>query len=228
MPSFGESIEELSRIRIEDNGEPLVKVLDLCPEIRFALDHPKFPGRPRTCWARKTVAEMICEAQDQLPDGLYLEIQDAYRSLESQIALFKLLCEEFKALHPEWSETILLERTNDFVASPYASAPPPHTTGGAVDVTIVDASGERLDMTSPLGWDEESAPTSYPGISEQARKNRHILITAMSKAGFSNYLGEWWHWSYGDQGWALRTGRDTAIYGPCCEGETGRVGERAT
>jgi D-alanyl-D-alanine dipeptidase len=52
------------------------------------------------------------------------------------------------------------------------------------------------------------------GLSEESRRNREILIRLMSGAGFTNYLGEWWHWSYGEPGWALRTGRDTAIYGP--------------
>jgi len=63
------------------------------------------------------------------------------------------------------------------------------------------------------GWDEVTAPTNFPGISKEARLNRRILITAMSKAGFTNYLGEWWHWSYGDSAWAVRIGRGTAIYG---------------
>jgi D-alanyl-D-alanine dipeptidase len=156
---------------------------------------------------------MLCRAQSYLPKGLHVELQDGFRSTDSQQALFTLLCEELKLKHPEWSEAELLEHTNEFVASPYVKIPPPHTTGGAVDVTLVDENGARLDMTSPHGWDETSAPTNFPGISEKARKSRRILIEAMSRAGFTNYLGEWWHWSYGDSAWALRTERDTAIYG---------------
>lgn len=213
MPSYGEPIEELNKVRIEDNGEPLVQVLQLCPEIRFAAEHPKFADSVRTCWARKTVAEMLCQAQSYLPPGYYLEIQDVYRSGDSQKMLFRLLCEELKLNHPEWTELELLEHTNEFVADPYIKAPPPHTTGGAVDVALVDESGAKIDMTSPYEWNEVSAPTSFPGLSREARKNRRILITAMSKAGFTNYLGEWWHWSYGDSAWAVRIGRDTAIYG---------------
>lgn len=213
MPSYGEPIEELNRVRINDNGEALVEIQKACSEIRFASTHPKFPDNPRTCWARKTVAEMLCKAQSYLPEGYHLEVQDAFRSQDSQEALFRMLCEELKLKHPEWTEAELHERANDFVADPYAKAPPPHTTGGAVDVTLVDDSGNKIDMTSPYGWDEVTAPTNFPGISKEARRNRHILITAMSKAGFTNYLGEWWHWSYGDSAWALRIGRDTAIYG---------------
>jgi D-alanyl-D-alanine dipeptidase len=213
VPTYGEPIEELNRIKIKDNGEPLVEILKLCPEITFAADHPRFPGAPRTCWARKTVAEMMCRAQSHLPDGLHLEIQDAWRSPESQMKLFTLLSNELRSKNPAWTESELLEHANQFVANPFISAPPPHTTGGAVDVTVMNAAGEMLDMTSPYGWSEISAPTSYTGISKEARRNRHILIEAMSKAGFSNYLGEWWHWSYGDSAWALRAGLDTAIYG---------------
>jgi D-alanyl-D-alanine dipeptidase len=32
-------------------------------------------------------------------------------------------------------------------------------------------------------------------------------------AGFSNCYDEWWHWSYGDAGWACRLGHSHAIYG---------------
>lgn len=217
MPTYGEPIEELNKIRIDDNGEPLVEILKLCSDIRFAADHPKFPGSPRTCWARKTVAEMMCLARTYLPQGIYFEVQDAWRSGTSQRALFHLLCADLRLKNPEWTEEELLYHTNEFVASPFIEAPPPHTTGGAVDVTLVNDSGEKLDMTSPYGWSEESAPTSFPGISEEARKNRRILIYAMSRAGFSNYLGEWWHWSYGDSAWALHASLDSAIYGEAPE-----------
>jgi hypothetical protein len=35
----------------------------------------------------------------------------------------------------------------------------------------------------------------------------------MESTGLTNYVGEWWHWSYGDQGWALRVGSPVAYYG---------------
>jgi D-alanyl-D-alanine dipeptidase len=31
-------------------------------------------------------------------------------------------------------------------------------------------------------------------------------------AGFSNCRDEWWHYSYGDAGWAVRMGLDACIY----------------
>jgi D-alanyl-D-alanine dipeptidase len=58
------------------------------------------------------------------------------------------------------------------------------------------------------------APTYSSKLDDECRTNRLILIRAMEAAGFTNYLGEWWHWSYGDQGWALRVGSPNAFYGP--------------
>ena len=35
----------------------------------------------------------------------------------------------------------------------------------------------------------------------------------MSSTGLTNYPSEYWHWSYGDQGWAYRGGHPAALYG---------------
>jgi D-alanyl-D-alanine dipeptidase len=40
-----------------------------------------------------------------------------------------------------------------------------------------------------------------------------ILHDAMLNAGFSNCRDEWWHYSYGDAGWAVRTGRSICMFG---------------
>jgi D-alanyl-D-alanine dipeptidase len=79
---------------------------------------------------------------------------------------------------------------------------------------LVDAEGRRLDMNSPLPHAELSAPTECAGLSAEARANRSLLVNALSGAGLTNYAGEWWHWSYGEPGWAARTGAPHAIYGP--------------
>src|SRR5438874_1814849 len=81
------------------------------------------------------------------------------------------------------------------VADP-SIAPPPHSTGGAIDVMLVDEQGRRLDMSSPLPSSEISAPTSCAGLSAEARANRALLVESLTRAGLTNYPGEWWHWSY--------------------------------
>ena len=81
------------------------------------------------------------------------------------------------------------------------------------DLCLCNAeTGDFLDMTSPFDWDETSAPTAVSGLSPTAQANRQLLIDTLAAIGLTNYIGEWWHWSYGDSGWALRVGAEFAIY----------------
>ena len=96
----------------------------------------------------------------------------------------------------------------------HGRVPPPHSTGSALDVLLADANGNELDHTSPFQpFDPKAYPTETKGLSEDAMKHRQILSEALSSGGLTNYPSEWWHWSYGDQGWAYRTGSPNAIYG---------------
>jgi D-alanyl-D-alanine dipeptidase len=49
--------------------------------------------------------------------------------------------------------------------------------------------------------------------SDIEKANRAILRKAMLNTGFYFYPGEWWHYSYGDQSWAVYIGKTPAIYG---------------
>lgn len=209
---YGEPVEELVKIPTQDNGEPLVDIFQVCPKLRWAPKSPRFDF-PRSGLAREGVAHMLAKAQSLLPDGLYLQIVGAFRSFEIQKKMYEAARAELKEQHPDWPEELLTEYINVFSAPPILETPPPHTTGGAVDLSIVDENGERLDMVSPfeIGWD--SAPTDLEGLSETARQNRDLLIRVLTQSGLTNFPGEWWHWSYGEPGWALRVGHPVALYG---------------
>ncbi|MEA1973540.1 MAG: M15 family metallopeptidase, partial [Candidatus Cloacimonadota bacterium] len=59
----------------------------------------------------------------------------------------------------------------------------------------------------------ESQKLSEQKISEEeALKNRRILYWAMIEEGFENYPDEWWHYSFGDQMWAMLYGNSDAYY----------------
>jgi hypothetical protein len=119
---------------------------------------------------------------------------------------------QVQADHPDWSLSALRRATNRFFAPYDQKVPPGHCTGGAVDVRLLDLAGEPLDVTSPLeGW--RAAPTWVEGLSNEARANRMILVEAMLSAGFSNCRDEYWHYSYGDSAWAVRTGAAACPYG---------------
>lgn len=209
---FGEPISALLEIDIQDNGEPLVDIFEVCPDLRWAPKSPRFEA-PRTGLARVSIAQMLKTAQELLPEGLRLQIVGAFRSFEVQKQMYAAAKAELARQHPDWDDEILTEYINVFSAPPIWDTPPPHTTGGAVDLSIIDATGERLDMVSPydIGWD--SAPTYVDGLSAQARRNRDLLIEVLTHSGLTNYRGEWWHWTWGEPGWALRTGRTVALYG---------------
>jgi D-alanyl-D-alanine dipeptidase len=132
--------------------------------------------------------------------------------MENQRGIREHLEKSMTEKHPEWSKATMNRTLNRMVAPPDDPSPPPHTTGAAVDVGVWDAERKDIDFTADLDfW--LSAPTFFPRLTPKAQQNRLMLIDAMSRAGFTNYIGEWWHWSYGDQGWALRVGHPFAYYG---------------
>ncbi|MDZ8188112.1 MAG: M15 family metallopeptidase [Nostoc sp. ChiSLP02] len=85
--------------------------------------------------------------------------------------------------------------------------PPPHSTGAAVDITLVDDTGEIVDMGSPIDeMSKRSLPDYYANSAhpkaEKYHANRQLLRDVMLKAGFQRNPKEWWHFSFGDQMWA--------------------------
>jgi D-alanyl-D-alanine dipeptidase len=213
VTSAGESLRALNRVRIVESGEPLVDFIAACPTLRFAPEHPLFTHE-RARLLRGTVGEMLCRAQSLLPSGVILEIVEGWRSPAAQRMMYDQTYEEYRRQHPEWPEAMVRRQTNRFSAPPEARTPPPHCTGGAVDLHLVDADGKILDFTSPFPFlDRRSAAMEARGLSDTARKNRALLAETLTAVGLTYYAAEWWHWEYGTSAWALRTGRDTAIYG---------------
>ena len=211
--SFGEPLIKLRAVPILDNGEPLVDPRSLSQRIHFAEKHPKFEEMHCTPKVRRRVAEMLAEAADSLPERTDLAIIEGFRPMAQQQFMYQKIKAEFAKRHPEWNKATLHRITNTLSAPPDDLCPPPHTTGGAVDLTLLQMpSREWLDMTSPFEMDEVSAPSDTKGLSPEAQANRRLLFDALTKTGLTNYLGEWWHWSYGDSGWALRVGARSAIY----------------
>lgn len=203
MRSFGEPLKALRAVPIQDHGEPLVDLREFCPAV--VLQPGCLP------FLRETVARMVNRVQEALPDGHTLSIGTCLRTIEMQRGIRDNFIREMQEKHPDWTKATMNRMLNRMVAPPDDVSPPPHTTGGALDVGICGPDGQPLDFRSPTeGW--EGAPTYYHKLSDTARGNRLMLIQAMEGVGLTNYVGEWWHWSYGDQGWALRVGNPVAYY----------------
>lgn len=151
--------------------------------------------------------------------GYNLLIKSAWRSPAQQRRIYKKIFKIYKKEDPNRPYNILRKMTNKFVHPPDVKTPPPHCAGAAIDLTITDPNHKQLDMTSPFKrfrgiWTYEAIMhTHCVGLSNRALKNRKLLIRVMSKAGFTNYPSEWWHWYYGDSGWAWRLYKSYAIYG---------------
>ena len=114
-----------------------------------------------------------------------------------------------------WSPTRMKRTVNRYGRSPMdKGVPPPHTTGGAVDIMLADESGKVLNHSAPFApFAENTFSFDAPGLTQEARHYRDIMAEALIPLGVTNYPSEYWHWSYGDQGWAYRGGHPHAIFG---------------
>lgn len=200
-----EPIQALNRIPERENGEPLVRLAEFAPNVLVPRD-VTIP------WARRTVAEMAERAAQSLPSGVRLAVTDAFRPLIRQEMIYKRMWQFAEEVYPGLSYAQMRRKINRWVAPYDQKAPPGHCTGAALDMMLVDDAGEQLDVWSP--YDRfRAAPTFTLGLSPEAESNRMMLHDAMVGVGFSNCRDEWWHYSYGDAGWAVRLGLSECFYG---------------
>lgn len=210
--STHEPVTQLRRVPIRECGEPLVDYLQMCPKLLVAKPYWNYT---RATLLRKSVAEMLCRAADALPADYRIAVTEGWRPPHIQRRMYAAALRRWREAHPEWSELAIRRIANRFTAPPNVKVPPPHTTGGAVDLRLVAADGSELDMSAPFSRRSSLAyPFASKGLTAEARKLRQVLREALEPTGITNYPSEYWHWSYGDQGWAYRGGHEAAIYGP--------------
>ncbi|MCA2211914.1 M15 family metallopeptidase [Jidongwangia harbinensis] len=203
---------EISAIPVHDDGEPLV---DLRGYPEFRLDPRAADESGSYAHLREGVVDRLAAAQRSLPTGLRLLIVEGYRPYQRQLEIFTGYQDELRGRYPDWPADHLRRETSKFV-SPVEVAP--HSTGGAVDLTLCDDDGAELDMGTVIDAtpvdSENACYTAATNIPAEARRNRGILIEALGSAGLVNYPTEWWHWSYGELYWALTTSAPATRYGP--------------
>lgn len=211
--SLAEPVTELRRIKIQENGEPLVDFLQLGPDLR--LDRPRFNYRRETM-LRQSAAERLVRANERLlSQGLRLHVVEGWRAPFIQARMYRSTWQRIKEKHPEWSDHRLTRVVNTFTAPNNRRVPPPHTTGGAMDLALYTVDGTPLDLQSPYErFDYHGFPLLAPGLNDDVRRNRDTMAEALALEGITNYPSEYWHYSYGDQGWAYRGGHPHALYGP--------------
>jgi zinc D-Ala-D-Ala dipeptidase len=200
-----EPIASLNKIEERENGEPLVSFAKFAPSVKLV--------RPQVIpYARRRVVEMSEEAAAKLPNGYFLGLIEGWRPLERQQRIYDFIWNAAHEAFPHRDHRALRRTVCRWVAPTDQKAPPGHCTGAAVDVWLVDAKGDVIDVTSPFTR-YGAAPTHTFGLTDTAFENRMILFETMLSAGFSNCRDEWWHYSYGDAGWAVREGEAWCPYG---------------
>ncbi len=219
-------------IPIAESGDPLVPI----PLHQFACHTPHAYealgapyGQASPYWVRSRVLDALYQAQAHLQyqyPHWQLLIFDAYRPVAVQQFMVDYTFAQALAERHQTADALtdserqaLWDQVYELWAPPShdPNTPPPHSTGGAVDVTLWDAHTQRaVEMGSEI--DElsvRSQPDYFARLAQdpqtdasvrawahQADTHRQILAEAMTVAGFLRHPGEWWHFCLGDQLWA--------------------------
>ncbi len=210
------------QVAIQECGEPLVPI----PLRLFAVETPHpyikcgadYEGKS-PYYLRQGVLDRLIQAQDrlqQLHPGWQIQIFDAYRPVEVQqymvdytfkqtVATRGLDLEQLSSAETEqiWQDVYQIWAIPSFDLE----TPPPHSTGAAIDITLVDDRGANIEMGSPI---DEMSPRSQPEhfanssdpMAQEYHRQRQLLCQIMNYAGFCRHPEEWWHFSIGDQLWA--------------------------
>jgi len=229
-------------IPIAECHEPLISV----PSAAFAFTDPHpyvalgAPYGSASPWMlRQRVLDALLEANALLATrkpGWRIKLFDAYRPVPVQAFM---VWREFRRQAASTGQSLAgfgnlsdLERDAPGLYAALAAkvfmfwgvpsddprTPPPHSTGAAVDLTLLDASGREVDMGCPI---DETTERAFPDFhvsattprGRAAHAGRELLNEVMTAAGFSRHANEWWHFSRGDQMAAAARREPFAIYG---------------
>lgn len=169
------------------------------------------------CYVREEVYCLLINAAKKLPQGYKFMILDAWRPFALQKELYNVyssnIIKDFGL--GKCGEECKKSVIKKYVSEPLedVKVPPVHTTGGAIDLTIIDKNGLELDMGTRFDAFSDRAATCYyeSGSNDRIRDNRRMLYNIMTSEGFTNLPSEWWHFDYGDSFWAYYNNRP-AIY----------------
>ena len=193
-------------------------------DIRYAGSN-NFMGRPLAgydaaeCVVKRDVGLALKRVQAELaPQKLSLKMLDCYRPARAvhDMVRWAQNGRETPAEHrynPAFSK-------QDLFRLGYIAEHSGHSTGSAVDLTLVDLTAGHsqafdpnkayADCTAPeaarapegsvdmgTGYDcsDLKAHTAANSITPAQRRWRNLLVAAMAKQGFVNYAKEWWHFS---------------------------------
>ncbi|HEX8562138.1 MAG TPA: M15 family metallopeptidase [Flavobacterium sp.] len=128
------------------------------------------------CYLRyKTVKALLAASKKAVAKGYQIALFDCYRPTDIQKKMWKIVPNPI------------------YVADPAKGSI--HNRGGAVDITLVDATGKAIDMGTDFDHFGPEAAHSYIKLSEQQLNNRKTLSEIMTASGFTIFESEWWHYN---------------------------------
>jgi zinc D-Ala-D-Ala dipeptidase len=219
---------DASAIGVVECGEPLVALVSEA-RIRLAPAYHRLgiSGASSRIHLRAGALLSLRRAAERLPDGLSFLIWDGLRTLSTQREIGRRFHEQLRDrdLDPDERRRLV----SQYVTPPPSSlpdfrqAPPPHSTGGAIDLGLCDSNGRAVDLGAEFDQFDESAWLRHfetglgsgdDAATKSAREHRRILFWAMIGAGFAPYPWEYWHFEIGTRREAAYNGRAFATYGP--------------
>jgi D-alanyl-D-alanine dipeptidase len=193
-------------------------------DIRYAGPN-NFVGRPlpgydaAECILRKDVAMALSLVQADLATSrLALKVYDCYRP-ERAVRAMAQWARDDQAASVTKRFFPRLEKDTLFALG-YIAARSQHSTGAAIDLTLIAAGAPAATFDSATrygpctGPAEQRAPdnsldmgtgydcfdinshTKSSAVTAEQRQRRTLLVAAMAKHGFTNYKREWWHFSF--------------------------------
>ena len=185
-----------------------VYLRDHVPDLIESMDYAgpdNFLGRKVTGYQRgvavltRAAAQALTVASRQAArSGLRFKVFDAYRPQRAVDEFLRWINEpddaDCKALfYPH------IDKSQLFTAG-YLAARSAHSRGSTLDLSLVDASGNALDMGTRFDF---FGPESWPqsdAVSTAQRANRDLLAALMTAAGFHEpHPQELWHFTLRDE-----------------------------
>jgi D-alanyl-D-alanine dipeptidase len=196
-------IEPLEFPRVErPSTESLVPIEHPRISVVEAYREAGWSAAQRGMWLRSSAMQRLANVADGLPEPWGLHVFDAWRPLDLQAELYAAA----------YADPLL---PPGFVSEPNEDpqAPPPHLSGGTLDLTLTYA-GTPLSLgTSFDDFTAAARADSLESSPSVERELRRMLFWAMHAEGYVVLDCEWWHFEYGTRRWAAIMG-SPPLFGP--------------
>ena len=154
--------------------------------------------RPRCLLTRQAADALAAIQRDLAGRGLALKMFDCYRPTRA-VAHFIRWAQRIDDVKRKAEFYPDIDK-RDLFRLGYIAARSGHSRGSTVDLTLIRrADGAELDMGTPYDFSGPQSWLADRRVSEEARRNRALLVGAMTRGGFRPYHKEWWHYTLANE-----------------------------